>query len=181
MERIRKEDVLTLFMLLPLQLPEGAEENHEKQQNSGTTGSDLILRPLEYSAGVLNFRLRRAIKVLENDICIIPQPWEVVAVYVMILSWYFSGRREETTKLSSDIVLVGYLSYKSQNYYCRGEHDNQLSGYDVLTRHAVLFTVVSMLSLLFTHVPNYTAVDITTVSNANLYISPTRSSSYFRV
>jgi hypothetical protein len=56
-----------------------------------------------------------------------------------------------------------------------------LSGYDVLTLHAVLSIIVDMTSLHIIHVSNYTIVDTMTLSNANLYVVLARSSSYFRV
>jgi hypothetical protein len=44
---------------------------------------------------------------------------------------------------------------------------NQLSGYDVLTRCAVLCIVVSMMSLHIMHASNYTIVDMT-IGNAKI-------------
>jgi hypothetical protein len=57
---------------------------------------------------------------------------------------------------------------------------NQLSGYDVLTRHTFLCIILGMTSLHVMHVSNCTVVDMA-VGNANLYIVLARSSSYFRV
>jgi hypothetical protein len=57
MKRIWKEEVLTLFKVLPPQLPGGTEENHGNQPDSGITGSVLFVRYLEYDAGVRNIRL----------------------------------------------------------------------------------------------------------------------------
>jgi hypothetical protein len=57
---------------------------------------------------------------------------------------------------------------------------SQLSGYDVLTHHAVRCIIVGKTSLYFIHISSYKIVDMT-VSNGNLYAVLVRASSYFRV
>jgi hypothetical protein len=58
---------------------------------------------------------------------------------------------------------------------------NQLSGYDVLTHHAILCIVVGMTSLHAMHISYYTVVDIMAAGKANLHVVLAISSSHFRV
>jgi hypothetical protein len=54
-------------------------------------------------------------------------------------------------------------------FWARVYYINQLSGYDVLTRHVVFCIMAGMTSVHVMHVSSYTVVDVMTVSNVNLY------------